>query len=84
MKCFILDDSVIPHGRSKKVELLSFVQDHVIHKAARGFNLLLLGWTDGYRFLPVAFNMLASAKAGGLSCLCKCCHRQTDEWRKGV
>lgn len=63
VKCFVLDDSVIPRGRSKKVELLSFVYDHVIHKTVRGFNLLLLGWTDGYSFLPVAFNMLASANA---------------------
>ncbi len=63
VKCFVLDDSVVPRGRSKKVELLSFVHDHVIHKTVRGFNLLLLGWTDGYSFLPVAFNMLASAKA---------------------
>jgi len=62
VKCFVLDDSVIPRGRSKKVELLSFVYDHVIHKTVRGFNLLLFGWTDGYSFLPVAFNMLASAK----------------------
>lgn len=61
VKCFVLDDSVIPRGKSKKVELLSFVYDHVIHKTVRGFNLLLLGWTDGYSFLPVAFNMLASA-----------------------
>ena len=61
VKCFVLDDSVIPRGKSKKVELLSFVHDHVIHKTVRGFNLLLLGWTDGYSFLPVAFNMLASA-----------------------
>lgn len=64
VKCFVLDDSVIPRSRSKKVELLSFVYDHVIHKTVRGFNLLLLGWTDGYSFLPVAFNMLASANAG--------------------
>lgn len=61
VKCFVLDDSVIPRAKSKKVELLSFVHDHVIHKTVRGFNLLLLGWTDGYSFLPVAFNMLASA-----------------------
>lgn len=63
VKCFVLDDTVIPRGRSKKVELLSFVYDHVIHKTVRGFSLLLLGWTDGYSFLPVAFNMLASARA---------------------
>lgn len=57
----MLDDSVIPRGKSKKVELLFFVHDHVINKTVRGFNLLLLGWTDGYSFLPVAFNMLALA-----------------------
>lgn len=62
VKCFVLDDSVIQRGRSKKVELLSFVYDHVINKTVRGFNLLTLGWTDGYSFIPVAFNMLASAK----------------------
>ncbi len=62
VKAFVLDDSVIPRSRSKKVEMLSWVYDHVIHKTVRGFNLLCLGWTDGYSFIPVAFNMLASAK----------------------
>lgn len=62
VKCFVLDDSVIQRGRSKKVELLSFVFDHVINKTVRGFYLLTLGWTDGFSFVPVAFNMLASAK----------------------
>ncbi len=64
VKCFVLDDSVLPRGRCKKVELRSFFYNHVIHKTIRGYNLLMLGWTDGYSFLPVAFNMLASAKAG--------------------
>lgn len=62
VKAFVLDDSVIPRSRSKKAEMLSWVYDHVIHKTVRGFNLLCLGWTDGYSFIPVAFNMLASAK----------------------
>lgn len=57
----VLDDSVIPRERSKKVELLSYVYDHVIHKTVKGFNLLTLGWTDGYSFVPVGFNMMASA-----------------------
>lgn len=59
----VLDDSVIPRARSKKVELLSRIYDHVTHKTVRGFNMLTLGWTDGYSFVPVAFNMLASANA---------------------
>lgn len=61
VKCFVLDDSVIPRGKSKKAGLLSFVHGHVIHKTVKGFSLLLSGWMDGCSFLPVSFNMLASA-----------------------
>lgn len=57
---FILNDSVIPRERSKQVELLSRVYDHVIGKTVKGFNMLTLGWTDNYSFVPVAFNMLSS------------------------
>ena len=63
IKCFVLDDSVIPRERSKKVELLSYVYNHVIGRTVKGFNLLALGWTDGYSYIPVGFNMMASAKA---------------------
>lgn len=61
-KALVLDDSVIARNRSKAVELMAFVFDHVIGKSVRGFNLLMLGWTDGFSFIPVAFNMLSSAK----------------------
>ena len=61
-RALVLDDSVIGRNRSKKVELLAFVFDHVINKTVRGFNLLTLGWTDGFSFIPLAFNMLTSAK----------------------
>lgn len=44
------------------MELLSYVFNHVIGKTVKGFNLLTLGWTDGYSFIPVGFNMMASAK----------------------
>lgn len=57
----VLDDSVIPRERSKKVELLSRVYDHVKGRTVKGFNMLTLGWTDNYSFVPVAFNMMASA-----------------------
>ncbi len=60
----VLDDSVIPRGHSKKVELLSRVYDHVTNKTVKGFNMLAPGWTDGYSFVPVGFNMMASADAG--------------------
>lgn len=62
VKVFILDDSTIPRNRSKKVELLSRIFDHVSHKFVKGFTLLTLGWSDGYSFIPLAFNLLSSAK----------------------
>ena len=42
-------------------ELLARVYDHVDHKFKRGFSMLTLGWTDGYSFIPVGFNMLSSS-----------------------
>ena len=56
----ILDDSVIKRNRSKKVELLARVYDHVEHKFQKGFTLLTLGWSDGYSFIPTGFNLLSS------------------------
>lgn len=61
VKVLILDDSVIGRNRSKKVELLARVYDHVEHKFRKGFTLLTLGWSDGYSFVPVGFNLLSSA-----------------------
>ena len=58
----VIDDSVIGRKRSKSVELLAYIFDHVINKSVNGFNLLTIGWTDGFSFIPVAFNMLSSAK----------------------
>ena len=57
----ILDDSVIKRNCSKNVELLARVYDHVEHKFQKGFTLLTLGWSDGYRFIPTGFNLLPSA-----------------------
>ena len=62
VKVLILDDSVITRNRSKAVELLARVYDHVSHKYQKGFTMLTLGWSDGYSFVPVGFNMLSSAK----------------------
>ena len=61
VKMLVLDDSVISRERSKKTELLSHVYDHVRGKTVKGFNLLALGWTDAFSFVPVGFRMLASA-----------------------
>lgn len=60
VKVFILDDSIITRNRTKSVELMAHVYDHVTHKHQKGFTLLTLGWSEGYSFLPVDFAMLSS------------------------
>jgi len=40
----------------------SLVCDHVSHRFVKGFTMLTLGWSDGYSFVPVAFNLLSSAE----------------------
>ena len=62
VKVLVLDDSVITRNRSNSVELLARIYDHVSHKFQKGFTLLTLGWSDGYSFIPLAFNMLSSAE----------------------
>ena len=42
------------------VELVSKVFDHVTNTFIRGFTALLLGWTDGINFLPLANALLSS------------------------
>tara|TARA_Y100001933_G_C18943793_1_gene540727 strand:- start:2 stop:1360 length:1359 start_codon:yes stop_codon:yes gene_type:complete len=59
----ILDDSIVPRGRSKKVELLAKVFDHTSSKYQKGFTMLTLGWSDGYSFVPTDFAMLSSSKS---------------------
>ena len=61
VKVLILDDTVVKRNRSKSVELLARVYDHVEHKFQKGFTLLTLGWSDGYSFIPTGFNMLSPA-----------------------
>lgn len=64
IKVRILDDTVVKRRRSKDVdvEMLTQVYDHVEHKYQKGFTMLTLGWSDGYRFVPLRFNLLSSAK----------------------
>jgi len=62
VRAFIIDDSPVARNRSKKAELLARVFDHSQQSFIKGFNMLTLGWTDGYSFVPVDFSMLSSAK----------------------
>jgi hypothetical protein len=57
----ILDDSLYSRNRSKAVELLSRVKDHIGNRYVCGFRMLTLGWSDGNTFLPLAFTLLGSA-----------------------
>ena len=58
VKVLVLDDSVVKRNRSKSVELLARVYDHVEHRFQKGFTLLTLGWSDGYSFIPVSYTHL--------------------------
>lgn len=62
VRAFIIDDSPIARNRSQKAELLARVHDHSKNRFIKGYNMLTLGWTDGYSFIPVDFAMLSSAK----------------------
>ena len=73
----IVDDSLFSRSRSKKVELLARVYDHVSHKFVRGFRMLTLGWSDGNSFVPVAFSLLSSENERNRLCDVERFHRQT-------
>ena len=59
-KFFVIDDSTIHKDRNSKGELLARTYDHVIQRFCKGYTLLTVGWTDGFSFVPVSFNMLSS------------------------
>lgn len=58
---FIVDDSIYSRNRSKSVELLAKVFDHSTRQFVNGFQLLTLGWSDGFTFVPIDFALLSSA-----------------------
>ena len=62
LTAIVVDDSPYSRGRSKKVELLSKLHDHVSHKFFMGFQMLTLGFTDGVSFIPFATQLMASDK----------------------
>ena len=61
-RVFVVDDSVYNKSRSKKLELLSKVYDHVEQKFIRGFRMLTLAFTDGISLIPIDFALLGSKK----------------------
>jgi len=59
-KVLIADDTFYDRTRSKAVELLSWIFDHVDGKSKKGFTKLTLGWSDGHTFLPLQFRLVSS------------------------
>lgn len=68
VKCYILDSSIYQRSRSKKVELLSWVYDHNLGLSVRGFQKLLLAWTDGFSTIPIQHALLSSQKESKRIC----------------
>ena len=60
----IVDDTLYPRRRSKKVELLSRKHDHNSKQYVNGFDLLTVGYSDGLSFIPLAFSLQSSQKKG--------------------
>jgi hypothetical protein len=61
VRVFIVDDSPMLRDRSKKVELLARIYDHVSNRFFKGFQLLTLGWSDGFSFAPLDFSVMSSS-----------------------
>ena len=56
----IVDDTLYPRKRSKKVELLSRRHDHNNNQYVKGFDLLMVGYSDGISFIPMTFSLQSS------------------------
>jgi len=52
----ILDDSLL-EKTGKSIEKISRVWDHVKHRSVLGYKLNLLGYWDGFSFIPVDFTL---------------------------
>jgi hypothetical protein len=61
-KVFVVDDSLYNKNRSKKLELLSKVHDHVLNRTVNGFRFLTLAFTDGCSLIPIDFALLGGKK----------------------
>ena len=59
----IFDDTFFDRTRSKSVELLSKIFDHVDMRYKKGFCNLTCGWSDGYSFIPIMFQLVCSVKS---------------------
>lgn len=56
IKCLILDDSLL-EKTGKTIERISRVWDHVKNRRVLGYKLNLMGYWDGFSFIPVDFSL---------------------------
>jgi hypothetical protein len=66
VRVLIADDTFFDRTRSKVVELLSWVYDHVDGRCKKGFTKLTLGWSDGNTYIPISFRLVSSSKKKNL------------------
>ena len=59
-RCMIFDDTLL-EKTGKKIEKVSRMWDHVMHRYLLGFKLLLLGYWDGTSFYPAGFHHASGA-----------------------
>ena len=52
--CFVFDDSLYSRTGYKKTELAAKVFDHVSMTYKKGFRMMIMDWTDGSSFVPIA------------------------------
>lgn len=55
-KCLIIDDSLL-EKTGKFIEKISRVWDHVSQRSLLGFKLNLMGYWDGFSFIPIDFSL---------------------------
>jgi len=51
----IIDDTLLPHPRSKKIKGVYWDYDHALNRNVFGQRLVVLIWSDGFWRIPVAF-----------------------------
>ncbi len=66
--CLVVDDTCLERPKSHKAELLSRIWDHVSQRYIRGYQELVLGWTDGISFFPVLAKPVCSGDKNNRYC----------------
>jgi hypothetical protein len=71
LSAYVIDDTTYEILYAKRTELVSKIYDHAEKGKNRfkwGFRMLVLGWTDGVSFIPLAFRHLASSDLAKQRC----------------